>query len=88
MGPLPTLRNIMSSSLFICQILHKLLNMPSQVEATLREAHLQDGTMARPVFHPLCHFSSACLLGHLFLLLCLFLPSISKLLWGNPTDVH
>jgi hypothetical protein len=35
MGPLPTLRNIMSSSLFICQILRKSLKMPSQVEATL-----------------------------------------------------
>jgi hypothetical protein len=35
MGPLPTLRNIMSTSLFICQILRKLLKMPSQVEATL-----------------------------------------------------
>jgi hypothetical protein len=35
MGPLPTLRDIMSSSLFVCQILRKLLKMPSQVEATL-----------------------------------------------------
>jgi hypothetical protein len=40
MGPLPTLRNIMSSSLFICQILRKSLKMPSQVEATLHYVDL------------------------------------------------